>query len=45
MSSLELREIETARITCAKKFFAKITSNEVKYDVVSSYEKLLELVK
>ncbi len=45
MSSLELREIEKARIDCAKKFFAKITSNDVKYDVVSSYEKLMELVK
>ena len=45
MSSLELREIETARINCARRFFAKITSNEVKYDVVSSYEKLMELVK
>jgi type III restriction enzyme len=45
MSSLELREIEKARIDCAKKFFAKITSNEVIYDVVSSYEKLMELVK
>jgi type III restriction enzyme len=45
MSSLELREIETARINCARKFFARITSNEVKYDVVNSYEKLIELVK
>ena len=45
MSSLELRESESARINCAKKFFAKITSNDVKYDVVSSYEKLMELVK
>jgi len=45
MSSLELREIEKARIDCAKKFFAKITSNEVIYDVVSSYEKLMALVK
>jgi type III restriction enzyme len=45
MSSLELREIETARINCARKFFSRITSNEVKYDVVSSYEKLMELVK
>jgi type III restriction enzyme len=45
MSSLELREIEKARIDCARKFFAKITSHEVKYDVVSSYEKLMELVK
>ncbi len=45
MSSLELREIEKARINCARKFFAKITSDEVRYDVVSSYEKLMELLK
>jgi type III restriction enzyme len=45
MSSLELREIEAARINCARKFFARITSNDVKYDVVSSYEKLMELVR
>ena len=45
MSSLELREIEKARIECAKKFFARISSDQVKYDVVDSYEKLMELVK
>lgn len=45
MSSLELREIESARIQCARKFFARITSDEVKYDVVDSYGKLMELVK
>ena len=45
MSSLELREIEKARISCARKFFARITSSEVKYDVVNSYGKLMELVK
>ena len=45
MSSLELREIEKARINCARKFFARITSDEVRYDVVNSYEKLMELVK
>jgi type III restriction enzyme len=45
MSSLELRDIEKARINCAKKFFAKITSDEVKYEMVDSYEKLMELVK
>jgi type III restriction enzyme len=44
MSSLELREIEKARIECAKKFFAKISSEQVKYDVVNSYEKLIQLV-
>jgi type III restriction enzyme len=45
MSSLELREIESARIQCARKFFARITSDEVKYDVVDSYGKLMELVR
>jgi type III restriction enzyme len=44
MSSLELREIEKSKIQCARKFFAKITSDEVKYDVVDSYDKLMELV-
>lgn len=44
MSSLELRKIEAARIECARKFFAKITSDNVKYDVVDSYERLMELV-
>ena len=45
MSKLELRPIEESKIECARKFFAKITSNEVKYDVVSSYEKLMDLVR
>ena len=44
MSSLELREIEKARISCAKKFFAKISSDQVKYDMVNSYEKLMQVV-
>jgi type III restriction enzyme len=44
MSSMELREIEKSKIECAKKFFAKITSDQVKYDVVTSYSKLMELV-
>ena len=30
---------------CARKFFTKITSDQVKYDVVDSYGKLMELVK
>jgi type III restriction enzyme len=44
MSSLELREIEKARIDCAKKFFAKITNDQVRYDVVDSYGNLLNLI-
>ncbi|WP_333878466.1 restriction endonuclease [Methylobacter sp.] len=45
MSAMELREIEQCKIKCAKKFFNKITSGQVKYDVVDSYGKLMELVK
>lgn len=45
MSSLQLREIEKARIECARKFFAKITSERIRYDVVDSYGKLMELVR
>jgi len=45
MSSMELREFEKSKIKCAKKFFKKITSDQVKYDVVNSYEKLMELVQ
>lgn len=45
MSSLELREIEKSKIQCARKFFAKITDDSVKYDVVDSYGKLMELVR
>jgi len=44
MSSMELRKIEECKIDCARKFFRKITSDQVKYDVVSSYGKLMELV-
>lgn len=45
MSSLQLKEIENTKIKCAKKFFAKITSDQVTYDVVNSYEKLMQIVQ
>jgi type III restriction enzyme len=44
MSSMEFRKIEETKIKCAQKFFAKITSDQVKYAVVDSYSKLMELV-
>jgi len=44
MSSMELRKIESCKIDCARKFFARITSDQVKYDVVDGYAKLMELV-
>ena len=45
LSSMDLRKIEDSKIECARRFFAKITSDQVKYDVVDSYAKLMELVK
>jgi type III restriction enzyme len=44
MSSLDLREIEKNKIECARKFFSKIGSDQVRYDVVDGYDKLMGLV-
>ena len=44
MSSLQLKEIENTKIKCARKFFAKITNDQVVYDVVDSYGRLMEIV-
>jgi len=48
MSSMKLREIEKAKIECARKFFSglneKISEKKVKYDVVTDYAKLMDLV-
>jgi len=45
MSSMELRKIEQCRIDCARKFFGRMTSEQVRYGVVDSYGKLMALVK
>lgn len=45
MSSLELRDIEKSKIACARKFFAKITSDQVRYQVVDGYGALMDLVR
>jgi type III restriction enzyme len=48
MSSMKLREIEKTKIACARKFFdeigQRVSEDRVKYDVVTSYEKLMEIV-
>jgi type III restriction enzyme len=49
MSSMELREIEKTKIQCARKFFeemnCRVATDNVKYDVVDSFGKLMEVVK
>ncbi len=48
MSSMKLREIEKTKIECARKFFEeinqKINHDQVKYDVVTDYAKLMDIV-
>jgi type III restriction enzyme len=48
MSTMELRAIEHTKIECARKFFEeinrKIDPEHVKYDVVDSFGKLMEVV-
>lgn len=49
LSSLQLRGTEEIKIECARKFFDRLNKNvdenKVKYDVVNTYDKLMEIVK
>lgn len=48
MSSMQLREVEKSKIKCAKKYFEeinkRIAEDNVKYDVVTDYGKLMDVV-
>jgi len=44
MDSLNLKPVEQAKISCAKKLFNDISTNGIKYDAVDSYESLLNIV-
>ncbi len=49
MSSMDLREVEKTKIKCARKFFEEMNRRfapeNVKYDVVDSFGRLMEIVK
>lgn len=44
MKSSQLRMVETSKISCAKEHFRAISNENVVYDVVDSYQSLLEIV-
>ncbi len=44
MSSMQLRMIEEAKIHCAREHFRAISTDNVVYDIVDSYESLMEKV-
>lgn len=44
MNSMQLRDIEKAKIHCAREHFKAISNGTVKYDVVDGYKALLDIV-
>ncbi|MGN1050753.1 MAG: type III restriction-modification system endonuclease [Acutalibacteraceae bacterium] len=44
MESLELRPIEQAKISCAKKLFNEMSTSKVKYHDVDNYQSLLNII-
>lgn len=44
MSSMQLRDIEKGKIHCAREHFKAISSDAVVYDVIDSYQSLLNIV-
>ncbi|MBQ0090441.1 MAG: hypothetical protein KBT27_14030 [Prevotellaceae bacterium] len=44
MSSMQLRLIEESKIHCAREHFKAISGENVVYDVVDSYQTLLDMV-
>ena len=45
MESLQLKQVESAKINCAKKLFTTLNNGVVKYDVVDSYQHLMDIMK
>lgn len=45
MITLNLKGIEDAKISCARKHFEALSTAEVKYEVVDGYAELLAMVK
>lgn len=43
-SELQLREVEKAKIECARRHFEKISDNKVKYSAVGSFAELMSVV-
>lgn len=44
MESLQLKKVESAKISCAKKLFASLNNGKVHYDVADTYQHLLDIM-
>ena len=45
MDSMQLKGVEQAKISCAKKLFNDMSTSKVRYHEVDSYNALLEVMK
>ena len=45
MSSMDLRDIEKGKIACAEKLFEQLSTANIKYGKVDSFDTLMDLVK
>ena len=45
MESLQLKPIEQAKIRCARKLFNEMSTSNVRYHDVDSYQHLLDVMK
>ena len=45
MSSLQFKGVEGAKINCARKLYNESDFSDVRYEVVDSYDKLLNIVR
>jgi len=44
MDSMQLRRVESIKIECAKKLFSKMSTDNVYYDKIDSYDQLLNII-
>ena len=44
MSSMQLKKVEEAKTNCAKKLFNNLSNGAVRYDVVDTYQHLLDIM-
>ncbi len=44
MSTMQLKKIEEKKIDCARKYFASLSKESVTYDVIASYEDLMDIM-
>lgn len=45
MDSMQLRKVEEAKISCAEKLFNELSTSQVRYHKVASYQDLLDVMK